>query len=735
MMRGRTASGSEPRRAWRILTPALAAAMAAACTGETLYDSGPPPDTPIPAVAIVAPDSGAQVQAGRRVSVRVAAEDSLGVAEIEVSWRGAATGTITIPIVPPRSPVVLDTAFTVPEGVSGQLELRAKARNGSGGIAESAVRRIAVAINDTIAPNIAITSQVPARVELTDTLRFVLAASDNNGGSGLARIGLTALVTSPGDPDTIVVSRAIELGVVDGSVEREIAFVPPGVDERDLPKPLLLGIHAWAVDVEGNCGANVSAASVRVPCTTFRDATIAGAAAPQTPTRVVAGRSVELDDASDIPDIAVDPQRQHVFVSNLGRHRVDVLDIEDYRFLPPVLAGSHPWGLHMNRTGDTLLVANSGGTSISSLALQSGTPVEVISRRLETHFSTNVWIVERQNTPDGTRAFVSFIDFSDRPQHLAQDALGRLLFSTLPTPAAPAGTIRVAERQQGWEQAEVRLLLSAQRVIPDPAKVTILNIDRVEVTYRPGAEDLVDLIDHRSGFPSQEIRTGPLPLFAALDSLTNHPQSDIEWGFGEIDMTFAGLQDTTFVEASGNRMRVAFGEGDAGHGRVFMWDAPTATVSDIVQVADLVGNTAEHIFGLDLNVDGSFNVARGMNAAFYFKQDLRLQGHFHTDLGPGRSGAGLHPLHPMYGPTPPSGPNTLSFVASGNVVRIVDTTHYAERGNIEIRDNIIGPVEVSGPLPGENSGCAQADCIVARLYGVTDAGTVVIVPIRNRDIQ
>ena len=44
-------------------------------------------------------------------------------------------------------------------------------------------------------------------------------------------------------------------------------------------------------------------------------------------------------------------------------------------------------------------------------------------------------------------------------QHLAQDAFGRLLYSTLPTAAAGDGTMRVADKQPGWQQAEVRLLL------------------------------------------------------------------------------------------------------------------------------------------------------------------------------------------------------------------------------------------------------------------------------------
>jgi hypothetical protein len=247
--------------------------------------------------------------------------------------------------------------------------------------------------------------------------------------------------------------------------------------------------------------------------------------------------------------------------------------------------------------------------------------------------------------------------------------------------------------------------------------------------------DLIEIFDHAAGFPGTIIRSGIRTMNGALDSLRLDPQSDIIFTAGRFDRTLVGLSELTFVSASGNRNRVAFGEGARVNGRVFMWEAPLAEISNEITVADLVGNTAEQILGIDLNQDGTLNTARGVRSAYYFKEDLRLQGHFGAVASTVGSGAGLHPTHPSYANYPPSGPTTLSYVAAGRTIKIVDTVHFNERGEIQIRDNIVGPMKVSPPLPGDNAGCPGADCIVARVYGVTDGGAVVVVPVRQRNIQ
>ena len=56
-----------------------------------------------------------------------------------------------------------------------------------------------------------------------------------------------------------------------------------------------------------------------------------------------------------------------------------------------------------------------------------------------------------------------FYDFSDRPQFIAQDAAGRLLYSTRPTSAANTGTVRVVTNQPGWERPESNIIVVRRR--------------------------------------------------------------------------------------------------------------------------------------------------------------------------------------------------------------------------------------------------------------------------------
>jgi hypothetical protein len=73
-----------------------------------------------------------------------------------------------------------------------------------------------------------------------------------------------------------------------------------------------------------------------------------------------------------------------------------------------------------------------------------------------------------------------------------------------------------------------------------------------------------------------------------------------------------------------------------------------------------------------------------------------------------------------------------------HTVRILDTAHFTERGQLHIRDNIMGPLRAGPPLPTDNGGtgaaCVGPDCVVVKLYAVTDGGGVVVVDVRRRDI-
>src|SRR5690606_30482035 len=84
---------------------------------------------------------------------------------------------------------------------------------------------------------------------------------------------------------------------------------------------------------------------------------------------VVAGHTVVLPSGGKIMDAAVDVARRNLLLANMTRDRIEVFRLESQRFASFIPVGSEPWGLNINRTGDTLLVANSGGTNVSSVYL------------------------------------------------------------------------------------------------------------------------------------------------------------------------------------------------------------------------------------------------------------------------------------------------------------------------------------------------------------------------------
>jgi hypothetical protein len=253
---------------------------------------------------------------------------------------------------------------------------------------------------------------------------------------------------------------------------------------------------------------------------------------------------------------------------------------------------------------------------------------------------------------------------------------------------------------------------------------------------------LFEIFDHKPGFPDQVVRSGVLPLDSALkvmDGFKAAGDSDIFWKPAVWNRERLAFRDTTFVTASRDRRWIAFGEGGTGQGeagRITLWDALETKIDRRLQVTDLVNNASERVTALGLNSDGTFGAARGTFGSYYWRRDLRLLGSVTTDV-PGGAGAALHPDHPQH-PFSSSGPQTLSFVGQADhTVRILDTFHFTERGQIHIRDNIVGPLRAGPPLPTDNGGtgaaCVGADCVVVKLYAVTDAGGVVVVDVRRRD--
>jgi hypothetical protein len=465
---------------------------------------------------------------------------------------------------------------------------------------------------------------------------------------------------------------------------------------------------------------------------------------------VVRGRTTRYPTSQIVVgDLQVDTARGRVFLSNRLSNRLHVFRPATFAWQGDVLVGAEPWGMHLNAGEDTLIVANSGGTSVSRVVL-GATPVEAVGQRVHTR-NTALFEIDLEPEadsvpgmpvtvdPDSLAEVVRFLDFSDRPQFAAQDAMGRLLFSTRPTVAAPRGTVRIVTNQQGWDEPHTRILARIPQDLTAATRtISVLNADSL-VHYLGG---FIEVFDHPAGFPSQVITSGIQKPLDALRAIVGNPLSDVEflqgsrWSLGAV--SFA---DTTYVAASRDRNWVAFGDGgEPTVGRIVLWHAQAGEISSRLPVADLVNNASERVRALDLNLNGTLGAARGSFGTYFFSRDLRLRGNAPEYL-PGGAGAALHPDHPTDPAVPPTGSSstTLAFTATGDrAIRILDTVHYHERGRILVRDNIVGPLRVTYPFASDNGGqgrsCQGSACVVLKVFAGTATGGILVADVLASDI-
>jgi hypothetical protein len=352
------------------------------------------------------------------------------------------------------------------------------------------------------------------------------------------------------------------------------------------------------------------------------------------------GELVNIPGLGAIADMAVDPMTQRVFLSNTGDHRIEVLDLEGLQFQSNgVRVGSQPWGISLNRTGDTLIVANSGGTNVSFVP--TTTLQENVTQRFEL---PRVTLYDYQEAIDTTEAgdvtvtiTLDFQNYADRPQYVVQDYRGRLLYSAISTAAMPTGTMRLAEWKPGWQTWDARLLFpccllvtnqapsnrAVRAVHPDSAAlaVAIANVDSISQEYAhsppfAGITGNVIIWDHvpgsLPGAPNRIIRTPPLPMLAAIRNIYNQGSDIIVYGGAWNLPESTTMADTTFVAVSEDRRWVAFGEMPASQaGRMIMWSAADSTLSRVEDIQDIVNNSSDRMLGVSLNNNGTLGVARG----------------------------------------------------------------------------------------------------------------------------
>ena len=561
---------------------------------------------------------------------------------------------------------------------------------------------------------------VGTRVEVKDSLS--IRATDP---TGIQKLGFTLMREA--DRSTIRTDTSFS----NGSFTDLTVFMPLNIPVTEVGKKIV--ITSFAIDTRGNVGYSVPM-NVSAPQMT------ASLARPDT-ALVVYGRTFPLMQGGTVADIAVDSVRNRVYLSNMTFDRLEVWEQSTQKFNSQTVAvGSQPWGLFVDNSADTLLVANSGGTNLSRVWLGTSGSLsgvqEVASGRIKTPNSYIADILPSIDQAGTARFQITIYDYSDRPQFVAQSNNGDIYYSTVPTPTAPDGTLR------RYVQSAKVLAPTDPTVQPDVEQiwqyggtsgtghVAVVNADSVYVIsgVNSSVGDRLIICDHTANKDpnlSTYCSVGIDPV-KMVDTLRTLHGADVV-AVSNLDVKSLGLQDTTFVAAGGDRQWIAFGEGHTqGAGRIMMVQNPGNFFSPALNVVDLMHNASQPVNGLALNRNSSQAAAHGGQSYFFETSPtlhLRLQGMYSTFS----QGAGIA-YHPdNIGDASPSGAR-VAFVASANgTIEIVDTYHYTSRGTLPVRAQLYGPIRVARPWPGDDP------AVILKLFGMTTQG-MVVVDIRASDI-
>ena len=682
-----------------------------------------------PKLSIVAPPSGDSVPQGFGMVVRVRAEHSDGVASMVIraqhpgTWPTRMTPDSFIVVFSSTSPV-RDTIHAVTFNVPSDATLRsiisisASAVDVNRNPGSTPPLNVTVRAAGSLPPRVY--QVVPGRVEFGDSIQVTAM------GDGITQIGLilrdTAGNVIPGG-DTVTFGAPFSSNVVQ-KLALNLGLVDQGTR---------IGVQSFAVDANTTPRIGYS-----IQTGTTTPVTVASSAFTDT-SFVAFGRTYALPRNGVAGDVAVDVLRGNVFVSNTNFNLVEVWNNGTKTFTPTgVPVGALPWGLFVSNNPDTLLVANSGATTVSRVCIGNcATGIrEDLARRIRTR---NTTIFQVNWTRDEVTGKIKIsrlpdVSYSDRPQYIAQSAGGRLFFSTRPTPSAPDGTLRWLD--PAYLTPDPRQVWQYGRIIGgDATTYAIFHADSIRIGVTPNSSPIADtlyIFDHVYGGTAPIIVSDSLPVRAANNIVLNG--GDVE-AVLNLDVNSLALTDTTFVASSGDRNWVGFGEGaTAGTtGRLTMVNDPPGVApiffSPGITVTDLVHNANERIFGMAVDSTGLQVVAHGLQtyvAAMDNPFHMRLDGVYDSF----DNGAGVA-FHPRANGTNTADPNNrvLFTATASGVIEIVDIAHYNNRGRLVTKGNFYGPLRATVPLPGD-----AAAGVILKLYGLSDQGLVVI-DLRASDIR
>ena len=658
-------------------------------------------------VTLVSPSAGAVASTSKYVPIEVIAVQNGGVQR--VGWlisptnltAKSADSIITAPSAPfPDSVDFIDSVQVT--GATGSFTIVGFAVDSGGrlGTSNQVTVTILSAANDNTAPQVE--HSVPIRAEVQDTV--TVHATDP---SGIRVIGFTVRDLA----GTLLRTDSVILGGTSTDIVRRF---PMNLQDSVFPQLRVVQGFAWDAAATSNRG--VSGATFTVPSPT-------GPPRADTIT-VVAGITRALPIGGQIMDAAVDSARNEVYLTNHAMNRVEVFSLASTTFVANIPVGSAPWGIALwprdtlGHYGDTVVVANSGGTNLSI--------VDVVSRREKRRHRLPNFLLEKVQT-QLVNGFIHLritdFDFSDRPQYLAMtckhQASGACWADSIIAVYSSAPTID----QSGFPNQGTMRWENLTSATPE----SHFFFEHAGAAADPTANDTIQIIVDRAWISQTDtILCGATGFIAKVTSIP--------------------FADTTFVRNSGDFTHTFMGEGPAaaGFARVLNYAATPGLIvttdsavvggsvfkcrseidrgiSPAIRVSDFISNTATKVVGVAVNFNGHTNMVRTTDSIYALDVGLRLGG---TVAGTGGNpGMDFHPnndFDPFVGGTPFYGGadnpnNRLIFAArSDGGIDVFDTYNFARVTTIPIRDPVIGPLRVA------KAGTYQI------LVGVTARGVVAV---------
>ncbi len=739
-----------------------------------------------PEVQLLNITGGEDLLAGLNLNLSAIAKDPEGVNWVEFELGGVLQQTLRRNFGAGADSVRVDTTVALPVGTEGDLSILVRAENGlgvTGADGPVTVNVIASGGGDTIPPTVSVDASALPALELTDSVFLTVTGADDAQGSGIALASYAVRAISPRRGDTVTIAdQATFSPPRTGTVSQPFAFPVLNVDSLGLPDTLIYEVEATLTDASGNVSEPAMVTLGR---------------------EHVAGRTVSLPRGGVVLDAVVDTARRNLFLSNISVGQVEVFRLDDEEFGTPIGVGSQPLGMDLTRDGDSLWVANAGGTNFSVVDL--GLEREVDNDRFFTPV-VSLFDVELSDNNAGIQYVVYTLPagnpgFTDRGQYMAVDSFGNIIYSTETTLLGDFGTARKAFQPIGLPQSEVKLFVEHGVATPSEDFWALAHIDSIRTSVRSDTTFVTDTLgvvidttilnsaqvtfyDHVPGDESQVISGDAntalfeTPTDAWVELVAAGSDAAIVEG-ARWNIPSLGFSDTTYVARSGDRGWVLIGEGATSPvARVLMYSAredEQVALSGLIPVLDFLQNTSVPVRGIGVNYDGTLSVARA-DEAYFFDERLRLQGNVPIENAVAAQGATLHPLHANApGRENPGGaysPDThLAFVGGGDgTIEIMDTQRFRKIGEVTIRDVITGPLKAILPFPEDNlgrtcttlpifdragnnignavqlyegglfetpiapDGITSDDCVVAKVFAITSAGGVVVVPIRKADI-